>query len=101
MTRHNPIISAGTRARTNKIPTALELERDTIQCEDLDIPAMEAYIKRSADPDSSYPAGLYAALTDGSPYHASFVPGPDFNALSKSCCQNGFSPRVSSWTTLL
>ena len=44
MTRHNPIISAGTRAWMNKILTALELERDTIQYGDLDIPAMEAYI---------------------------------------------------------
>ena len=64
MTRHNPIISAGTRAWMNKILTALELERDTIQYGDLDIPAMEAYIKHPADPDSSNPAGLYVAAAN-------------------------------------
>lgn len=78
-----------TRAWMNKTLTALEMERDAIQYEDMDIPAMEAYIKHTVDPDSSYPAGLYVALTDGSLYHASFVPGPDFDALSKSWYQNG------------
>lgn len=78
-----------TQAWMNKTLTALELERDTIQYEDMDIPAMEAYIKHTVDPDSAYPAGLYIALTDGSLYHASFVPGPDFDALSKSWYQNG------------
>ena len=39
----------------------------------------------------SYPAGLYVALTDGSLYHASFVPGPDFNALEKSWYQDGIA----------
>ena len=48
----------------NKILTALELERDTIQYGDLDIPAMDAYIKHPADPDSSNPAGLYVAAAN-------------------------------------
>ena len=78
-----------TRAWMNKTLTALELQRDTIQYEDMDIPSMETYIKHTVDPDSSYPAGLYIALTDGSLYHASFVPGPDFDALTKSWYQNG------------
>ena len=78
-----------TRAWMNKTLTALELQRDTIQYEDMDIPSMETYIKHTVDPDSSYPAGLYIALTDGSLYHASFVPGPDFDALSKSWYQDG------------
>jgi len=78
-----------TRAWMNKTLTALELQRDAIQYEDMDIPAMETYIKHTVDPDSAYPAGLYVALTDGSLYHASFVPGPDFDALSKSWYQNG------------
>lgn len=78
-----------THAWMNKTLTALEMERDTIQYENMDIPAMETYIKHTVDPDSAYPAGLYVALTDGSLYHASFVPGPDFDALSKSWYQNG------------
>ena len=78
-----------TRAWMNKTLTALELQRDTIQYEDMDIPSMETYIKHTVDPDSSYPAGLYIALTDGSLYHASFVPGPGFDALTKSWYQNG------------
>ncbi len=78
-----------TSAWMNRTLTALEMERDTIQYGDMDVPAMEAYIKHTVDPDSSYPAGLYVALTDGSLYHASFVPGPDFDALSKSWYQNG------------
>nr|WP_325211557.1 methyl-accepting chemotaxis protein [uncultured Oscillibacter sp.] len=78
-----------TRAWMNKTLTALELERDTIEYGDMDVPAMKAYIQHTVDPDSAYPAGLYVALTDGSLYHASFVPGPDFDALSKSWYQNG------------
>lgn len=34
-----------TRAWMNKTMTSLELQRDTIQYEDMDIPAMKAYIK--------------------------------------------------------
>ena len=78
-----------TRAWMNKTLTALELERDTIEYGDMDVPAMKAYIQHTVDPDSAYPAGLYVALTDGSLYHASFVPGPDFDALSKSWYHSG------------
>lgn len=78
-----------TSAWINRTLTALEMQRDTIQYEDMDIPEMKNYILHTVDPDSSYPAGLYVALTDGSLYHASFVPGPDFDALSKSWYQNG------------
>lgn len=78
-----------TCAWMNKTLTALEMERDTIQYEDMDIPALKEYIHHTVDPDSSYPAGLYIALTDGSLYHDSFVPGPDFDALTKSWYQNG------------
>ncbi|MCI8638563.1 MAG: methyl-accepting chemotaxis protein [Coprococcus sp.] len=78
-----------TTAWMNKTLTMLEMERDTIQYEDMDIPTMKEYIKHTVNPDCSYPAGLYVALTDGSLYHASFVPGPDFNALTKSWYQDG------------
>ncbi len=69
--------------------TMLEMQRDTIQYEDMDIPAMKKYIKHTVDQNDAYPAGLYTALKDGSLYHASFVPGPDFNALEKSWYKDG------------
>lgn len=78
-----------TKAWMNRTLTMLETQRDTIEYEDMDIPEMTEYIKRTAGSNDAYPAGLYVALTDGSLYHASFVPGPDFNALVKSWYLNG------------
>lgn len=78
-----------TNAWMNKTLTALEMQRDTIEYEDMDIPQMQEYIRHTVDPECAYPAGLYVALTDGSLYHASFVPGPDFNALTKSWYMDG------------
>ena len=69
----------------------LETQRDTIEYGDMDIPEMEAYIKHTVDQNEASPAGLYVALTDGSLYHASFVPGPDFDAASKSWYQDGIA----------
>lgn len=78
-----------TGAWMNKTLTMLEMQRDTIQYEDMDIPEMTEYIRHTVDQNDAYPAGLYVALTDGSLYHATFVPGPDFNALEKSWYQDG------------
>ena len=78
-----------TRAWMNSTLTMLETQRDTIAYEDMDIPALEEYIKHTAGQNEAYPAGLYVALTDGSLYHASFVPGPDFDATAKSWYQDG------------
>ncbi len=78
-----------TAAWMNRTLTMLETQRDTIQYEDMDVPAMEEYIRHTAGQNDAYPAGLYVALTDGSLYHASFVPGPDFDAKSKSWYQDG------------
>lgn len=78
-----------TSAWMNKTLTMLETQRDTIEYEDMDIPEMMDYIRHTVDQNDAYPAGLYTALTDGSLYHASFVPGPDFNALEKSWYQDG------------
>lgn len=80
-----------TKAWMNRTLTMLETQRDTIEYEEMDIPEMEAYIRHTAGQNEAYPAGLYVALTDGSLYHASFVPGPDFDALSKSWYQNGIA----------
>lgn len=78
-----------TKAWMNHTLTMLETQRDTIEYEDMDIPEMTEYIKHTAGKNDAYPAGLYVALTDGSLYHASFVPGPDFNALVKSWYLDG------------
>ncbi len=78
-----------TKAWMNQTLTMLQTQRDTIQYEDMDIPQMKKYIKHTAGKNDAYPAGLYVALTDGSLYHASFVPGPDFNALVKSWYLDG------------
>lgn len=80
-----------TKAWMNRTLAMLETQRDTIEYENMDIPEMEAYIKHTAGQSESYPAGIYVALTDGSLYHASFVPGPDFDALSKSWYKDGIA----------
>lgn len=78
-----------TSAWMNKTLTMLQMQRDTIEYENMEIPGMMEYIRHTVGQNDAYPAGLYVALTDGSLYHASFVPGPDFNALEKSWYQDG------------
>lgn len=78
-----------TKAWMNNTLSMLETQRDTIEYEDMDVPEMKEYIKHTVGQNDAYPAGLYVALTDGSLYHASFVPGPDFDATSKSWYQDG------------
>ena len=78
-----------TRAWMNSTLTMLEAQRDTIEYEDMDVPAMKDYIRHTVGQNDAYPAGLYIALTDGSLYHASFVPGPDFDSTAKSWYQDG------------
>lgn len=75
----------------NRTLTMLESQRDTIEYEDMTIAEMTEYIKHTVGKNDAYPAGLYVALTDGSLYHASFVPGPDFDALTKSWYQDGIA----------
>lgn len=80
-----------TRAWMNRTLTMLETQRDTIEYENMSIAEMTEYIRHTAGQNDAYPAGLYVALTDGSLYHASFVPGPDYNALVKSWYLDGIS----------
>lgn len=82
-----------TKAWMNKTLTMLETQRDTIEYEDMEIPEMLEYIKHTAGKNDAYPAGLYVALTDGSLYHASFVPDSNFNALVKSWYLDGISSK--------
>jgi methyl-accepting chemotaxis protein len=78
-----------TKAWMNSTLTMLEAQRDTIEYENMDIPALTEYVKHTVGQNDAYPAGIYVALTDGSLYHASFVPGPDFDATAKSWYQDG------------
>lgn len=78
-----------TKAWMNQTLAMLKTQRDTIEYEGMDIPEMLEYIKHTAGQSDAYPAGLYVALTDGALYHASFVPGPEFNALVKSWYVDG------------
>ena len=80
-----------TSAWMNKVLTMLEMQRDAITYEDMDLEEMKEYILHTVGQNEAYPAGLYVALTDGSLYHASFVPGPDFDAASKSWYQDGIA----------
>ena len=78
-----------TRAWMNNTLTMLETQRDTMEYEDMDVPAMMAYVRHTANQNAAYPAGIYAALTNGSFCHASFVPGPDYDPTVKSWYQDG------------
>ena len=78
-----------TKAWMNSTLTMLETQRDTIEYENMDVPDMMEYIRHTVDQNDAYPAGLYVALTDGSLYHASFVPGPEYDATAKSWYQDG------------
>ncbi len=78
-----------TKAWMNKTLKMLKTQRDTIEYENMDIKEIESYIKHTVGQNDAYPAGLYVAFQDGSLYHASFVPGPDYDALSKSWYQDG------------
>ncbi len=78
-----------TRAWINRTLTMLETQRDTIQYEDMEVPAMMDYVRHTAGQNDAYPAGLYVALTDGTLYHSSFVPGPDYDPLGKTWYQDG------------
>ena len=80
-----------TRAWMSGTLTMLKTQRDTIEYEDMDIPAMRDYIRHTVNQNDAYPAGLYVALTDGSLYHASFTPGPDFIAQEKSWYKDGIA----------
>lgn len=78
-----------TEAWINKTLTALEQQRDALSYFDMDIPEMQDYIRHTYGRYDAYPAGIYVALTDGTLYHTTFVPGADYNALEKSWYQNG------------
>lgn len=73
----------------NRVITALDTERDTLQYFSMDKAAELDYIRHTADKYEAFPAGIYVANSDGSLEHASFVPGPDFNVFEKPWYQDG------------
>lgn len=78
-----------TKAWMNGTLTMLEAQRDVIEYEDMNVSEIKEYILHTVNQSDAYPAGLYVALTDGSLYHASFVPGLDYDALTKSWYKDG------------
>lgn len=78
-----------TRSWMNRTLTMLEMQRDTIEYENMDIRSIKRYVRHTAGQNEAYPAGLYVALADGSLYHSSFVPGPDFDVLSRTWYTDG------------
>lgn len=78
----------------NSTLAMLEAQRDTIQYQDMQGSALSGYVKHTAGQSDAYPAGLYVALLDGSLYHSSFVPGPDYDATVKSWYQDGLQSDV-------
>lgn len=78
-------------AWVNRTITMLEMQRDAIEYGGMDVPQIRDYIAHTVGSNEAYPAGLYVALLDGSLYHASFVPGPEYDATTKSWYQNGYN----------
>ena len=83
-----------TRAWMNSTLAMLEAQRDTIQYQDMQGSSLSGYVKHTAGQSDAYPAGLYVALLDGSLYHSSFVPSPDYDATVKSWYQDGLQSDV-------
>ena len=78
-----------TVAWMNKTLTMLDVQRDTIEYENMNTDRLRNYIRHTSGHNDSCPAGLYVALIDGTLYHASFVPGPDYDPLSRGWYQDG------------
>ena len=78
-----------TTAWMNHTLAMLETQRGAIEFSDMDAFTMMDYIKHTVGKNDSYPAGMYVALSTGALYHSSFVPGPDYNPLTKSWYQDG------------
>lgn len=75
----------------NRVLTALEQERDTIEYMGLEGESELNYIKHTANQYGAFPAGIYLGLNDGSLRHASFVPGPEYNTFEKSWYKDGLN----------
>ncbi|MCI8914399.1 MAG: methyl-accepting chemotaxis protein [Lawsonibacter sp.] len=78
-----------TKAWMNSTLAMLDIQRDTIEYENMDSSRIRAYVRHTEGQSDAYPAGIYVGLTDGTLLHASFVPGPDYDPLGKKWYQDG------------
>ena len=78
-----------TKAWLNRNLTMLEVQRDTIEYQDMSASDIMRYVKYSAGQNESFPAGMYVALANGMIYHSSFVPGSDYDPLAKTWYKDG------------
>lgn len=79
----------GVTAWMNKVLTALEEERDTLEYFQMDSQQELDYIKHTSNRYDAFPAGIYIATTGGVLKHSSFVPGPEFNVFEKPWYKDG------------
>lgn len=73
----------------NETLTALDMERDTIEFYSMEEDAQMDYIRHTANRYDSFPAGIYLASINGSLYHASFQPGPEYSVFEKDWYKDG------------
>ena len=78
-----------TKAWLNRNLTMLEVQRDTIEYQDMSASDIMRYVKYAAGQNESFPAGMYVALANGMIYHSSFVPGSDYDPLAKTWYKDG------------
>lgn len=78
-----------TSAWLNKILTRVEMQRDTIEYENMNNAEMMDYVRHTVNQDSSCPAGLFVGTVDGAIYHASYVPAEDFDLFTRSWYRDG------------
>ena len=77
------------QAWLNRNLTMLEVQRDTIEYQDMSASDIMRYVKYAAGQNESFPAGMYVALANGMIYHSSFVPGSDYDPLAKTWYKDG------------
>ena len=78
-----------TKAWLNRNLTMLEVQRDTIEYQNMSASDIMRYVKYAAGQNESFPAGMYVALANGMIYHSSFVPGSDYDPLAKTWYKDG------------
>lgn len=79
----------GVTAWMNKVITALDTERDTLEFVQFHPQQELDYIRHTANRYEAFPAGIYIASLDGKLVHSSFVPGPEYNIFEKIWFQEG------------
>lgn len=78
-----------TSAWLNKTLTTLEMERDTVQYQDMDVAQMREYVHYTEGKLDSCPAGLYIGLLNGTLLHATFEAGADYSTVTRPWYKDG------------